>query len=139
MQHIFLTNRNGLDRSRKTRSKLRKKSSNTSWKNCHKPVGLLICQISQVPNKFHKPLASDLWLNSQTDIEINYFHGRRPGLNKMRQRGVWGQSSPGSWRLFVIFRLNSKLKMPFKGQKYNCLLHIVLPQTCLSVILDIAS
>ena len=39
----------------------------------------------------------------------------------------------------VIFRLNSKLKMPFKGQKYNCLLHIVPPQTCLSVILDIAS
>jgi hypothetical protein len=27
--------------------------------------------------------------------------------------------------------------MPFKGQKYNCLLHIVPPQTCLSVILDI--
>jgi hypothetical protein len=26
--------------------------------------------------------------------------------------------------------------MPFKGQKYNCLLHIVPPQTCLSVILD---
>ena len=73
MQHIFLTNRNGLDRSRKTRSKLRKKSSNTSWKNCHKPVGLLICQISQVPNKFHKPLASDLWLNSQTAVVVwNY-------------------------------------------------------------------
>ena len=71
MQHIFLTNRNGLDRSRKTRWKLRKKSSNTSWKNCHKPVGLLICQISQVPNKFHKPLGSDLWLNSQTAKCIN--------------------------------------------------------------------
>ena len=27
--------------------------------------------------------------------------------------------------------------MPFKGQKYNCLLHIVPPQTCLRVILDI--
>jgi hypothetical protein len=38
----------------------------TAEKNCHKPVGLLICQISQVPNKFHQPLASDLWLNSQT-------------------------------------------------------------------------
>ena len=62
---LFWPNRNGLDRSRKMRSELRKKSSH-SWTNCHKPVGLLINKISHVPNKFHKPLASDLWLNSQT-------------------------------------------------------------------------
>jgi hypothetical protein len=69
MQQAFLTNRNNLDRSMKTRPELRIKSSH-SWKICHKPVGLLICQISQVPNKFHKPLASDLWLNSQTVLTI---------------------------------------------------------------------
>jgi hypothetical protein len=72
MQHAFLTNRNGLDRPRKTRSEIHKNSSH-SWKNCHKPVGLLICQISQVPNKFHKPLASDLWLNSQTVVGFTIF------------------------------------------------------------------
>jgi hypothetical protein len=44
-----------------------------SWKNCQKPVGLLICQISQVPNKFHKPLASDLWLNSQTQFLFIFY------------------------------------------------------------------
>jgi hypothetical protein len=27
--------------------------------------------------------------------------------------------------------------MPFKSQKYNCLLHIVPPQTCLSVIREL--
>ena len=76
MQHAFLTNRNGLDRPRKTRSEIHKNSSH-SWKNCHKPVGLLICQISQVPNKFHKPLASDLWLSSQTAYVVECSEQRR--------------------------------------------------------------
>jgi hypothetical protein len=44
--------------------------------------------------------------------------GVQPPLGK----GGPGET-PGSLRLIVIFRLNSKLKMPLKSQKYNCLLH----------------
>ena len=64
------------------------------------------------------------------------WHGRRLGLNKVRQRGVWGDippagvwggkgsgggggGAPGSWRLFVIFRLNSKLKMPSSNFRFK--------------------
>jgi hypothetical protein len=37
-----------------------------NWKDWHRQTKDR-CQKKVVPNKFHKPLASDLWLNSQTD------------------------------------------------------------------------
>jgi hypothetical protein len=73
-----------------------------SWKNCQKPVGLLICQISQVPNKFHKPLASDLWLNSPFRIgKFRFAFYRYPQIWKVSHLFISYQNSLKNWYVLI--------------------------------------